>query len=124
MPTLFLAEDDQFMIRLYERAFAAEGYDLKVAKDGEEALAALAGIDPKPAVIILDVMMPKVNGLDVLAKIKEDPALRAIPVVMLTNLEGKENEDKARGLGALEYLAKSENTPDQVVAKVLARTGK
>jgi CheY-like chemotaxis protein len=119
----FLAEDDTFMARLYERVFTSSGHELVVAHDGEEALAKLKELDPKPNVIILDIMMPKLNGLDLLAKIKEDDTLKTIPVAMLTNLAGKENEERARSLGAREYLLKSEFLLDQVVEKILALAG-
>lgn len=108
------------MFRLYERSFASAGHTLEVAKDGEEALAKLSAMNPKPSVIVLDVMMPKKNGFEVLQELKKDSALAEIPVVLLTNLSGDEDKRKGLALGAKEYLIKSDYEPQQVVEKVLA----
>lgn len=118
MAKLFIAEDDPLMIRMYERAFRLGGHELTMAGDGEEALATLQKMDQKPDVIILDIMMPKISGFDVLRKIKEDENLKKIPVILLTNLSGQEDAEKGLELGAVLYLVKSEYSPKQVVEKV------
>ena len=115
---LFMAEDDPLMSRMYERAFRLAGDELIMAHDGEEALAMLQKAEEKPAVILLDVMMPKINGFDVLRKIKEDEKLKSIPVIMLTNLAGDSDAEKALSLGAVLYLVKSQYNPKDIVAKV------
>jgi CheY-like chemotaxis protein len=119
MANFFIAEDDPLMSRMYERAFRLGGHAITMAADGEAALAELAKISPKPDVIILDVMMPKMSGFDVLAKVKKDKALKDIPTVMLTNLAGKEDAEKAIALGAASYLIKSDYNPKQVVDKMV-----
>ncbi len=108
------------MFRLYERVFTLAGHTLEVATDGEEALVKLASMNPKPAAIILDVMMPKKNGFEVLQELTKNPELAAIPVVLLTNLSGDEDKRRGLALGAKEYLIKSDYEPQQVVDKVLA----
>lgn len=113
-----MAEDDPLMSRMYERAFRLGGHELVMAFDGEEALEKLQKIEPKPVLIMLDVMMPKVNGFDVLRQIKQDEKLKHIPVIMLTNLAGESDAEKALGLGAVLYLVKSEYDPKEVVEKV------
>jgi CheY-like chemotaxis protein len=118
MAKLFIAEDDQFMMRLYERAFRLGGHELTIAGDGEAALASLEKMDPKPSCIMLDVMMPKLSGFDVLRKIKEDDRIKNIPVVLLTNLAGPQDEKKGLELGAVLYLVKSQYKPRQVVEKI------
>ena len=118
MSTLFIAEDDPLMSRMYERAFKLGGHELSMAGDGEEALAALEKMDPKPNIILLDVMMPKMSGFDVLRKIKTDEKLKNIPVILLTNLAGQADAEKGLELGAVLYLVKSQYDPKQVVAKV------
>lgn len=118
MANLFIAEDDPLMSRMYERAFRLGGHELKMAGDGEEALATLEKMDPKPVVILLDVMMPKVSGFDVLRKIKADEKLKNIPVILLTNLAGEQDAEKGLSLGAVLYLIKSQYDAKQVVAKV------
>ena len=118
MSKLFIAEDDPLMIRMYERAFKLGGHELMMASNGEEALTTLEKADPKPVLILLDVMMPKMSGFDVLRKIKADEKLKNIPVILLTNLAGQEDAEKGLSLGAVLYLVKSQYDPKQVVAKV------
>ena len=118
MAKLFIAEDDPLMSRMYERAFRMGGHDLTMAGDGEEALTTLAKMEPKPTLILLDVMIPKMSGFDVLRKVKEDTALKSIPVILLTNLAGEKDAEKGLELGAVMYLVKSQYNPKQVVEKV------
>lgn len=115
---LFLAEDDPLMSRMYERAFKSNGFDLKMTFDGEEATNTLKSMDPRPTVILLDVMMPKKSGFDVLRDIKADENLKNIPVIMLTNLAGEKDAEKGLELGAVLYLVKSQYSPKEIVVKV------
>ena len=82
------------------------------AADGEEGLEKAKTVNP--TIILLDVMMPKMNGLDVLDKLKLDPSTKAIPVVMLTNLAGQRDAETAMAKGAVKYIIKSEYEPKQV----------
>ena len=119
MAKLFMAEDDPLMSRMYERAFRLGGHEVTIAHDGEEALTLLQKSAEKPdAVILLDIMMPKMNGFDVLRKIKEDAKLKNIPVILLTNLAGEQDAEKGLQLGAVLYLVKSQYTPKQIVEKI------
>ena len=118
MAKLFIAEDDPLMSRMYERAFRLGGHELIMAGDGEEALAQLAKMEQKPSIILLDVMMPKMSGFDVLRKIKADEKLKSVPVILLTNLAGEADAQKGLELGAVLYLVKSQYDPKQFVAKV------
>ena len=118
MSILFIAEDDPLMSRMYEKAFKLGGHDLTLAHDGEEALSTLQKMEKKPGVILLDVMMPKMSGFDVLRKIKAEETLKNIPVILLTNLAGQEDAEKGLQLGAVVYLIKSQYSPKQVVDKV------
>lgn len=119
MPTiLFLAEDDPLMSRMYERAFTASGYSLEMAFDGEEAISKLEKMNSAPTVILLDIMMPKKNGFDVLRQIKQNDKLKKVPVVMLTNLAGQEDAEKALSLGAVLYLVKSQYDPKEIINKI------
>ncbi len=113
-----MAEDDPLMSRMYERAFRLSGHKLTMAGDGEEALSVLQKGESKPEIILLDVMMPKISGFDVLKKIKEDLSLKSIPVVLLTNLAGQADAEKGLKLGAVSYLVKSQYSPKQIVEKV------
>ena len=113
---ILLVEDDPLIVHLYEEVFKRAGYQLETAFDGEAGLKKMA--ESKPDLVLSDIMMPKMNGLELLQKIKGDPNLKNIPVVLLTNL-GKEGDTK-RGieLGAVTYLVKSQYTPKEVVKKV------
>ncbi len=118
MANIFLIEDDPLMVRMYEKAFKLSGYEVEMAFDGEEALAKLEAAKSKPTLILLDIMMPKLNGLEVLRRLKQDANLKNIPVIMLTNLAGEADAEKALGLGAVLYLVKSQYEPRQIVDKV------
>ncbi|MDD5342578.1 MAG: response regulator [Patescibacteria group bacterium] len=117
MAKILLIEDDPLMVRMYQRKFKADGHDLGIALDGEEGLVKVREF--KPDLVLLDIMMPKLDGLEVLKRMKADSKLKSIPVILLTNL-GASEEDVNRGLelGAVAYLIKSEYQPDEVVTKV------
>lgn len=118
MLPLFLVEDDPLMSRMYERAFKASGFDVKMAFDGEEAINIFKTIDPKPVIAVVDVMMPKKSGFDVLRFAKSDEKLKEIPIVLLTNLSGVQDAKKGLELGAVAYLVKSDYTPKEIVDKI------
>ncbi|MFA6341046.1 MAG: response regulator [Candidatus Paceibacterota bacterium] len=118
MINIFLAEDDPLMIRIYEKTFRIAGFHLDIALDGDEAIQKLTIIDPKPAVIILDIMMPKKTGFDVLEFTKKNNDLKDIPVILLTNLFGEQDEKKGFELGAVAYLVKSQSSPMEIAEKV------
>lgn len=115
-PKILLIEDDMFMRRLYSDVFTLEGFDFATAENGEEGL--LQIYKETPALVLLDIMMPNMNGLEVLEKLKIDPRTKNIPVVMLTNLSGKTEENNAIQKGATKYLVKSEYEPKQIVGIV------
>src|SRR3989338_6119229 len=118
MAKIFLMEDDPLMIRMYEKAFKLSGYEVETAFDGEEGLTKLKAAEPKPTLILLDIMMPKLSGFDVLKEIKKSQELKNIPVIALTNLAGQADAEKALELGAVLYLVKSQYDPQEVVNKI------
>ena len=108
MPKLLLIEDDSLMIRMYQRKFEYVGFELQTALNGEDGLVKVKEF--MPDLVLLDIMMPKMNGLEVLKALKADPEeeIRNIPVVLLTNLGGSQDDvDKGLELGAVAYLVKS-----------------
>jgi CheY-like chemotaxis protein len=118
---ILLVEDDVFMRRLYTDAFKHEGYTITTSENGQEGL--LQVYKEPPTVALLDVMMPKMNGLELLEKIKSDPTTKQIPVVMLTNLAGQADAENSLKKGAVRYIVKSEYEPKQVtqiVKEILA----
>lgn len=116
MIKVFIVEDDPLMSRMYQKIFIFEKYEVEMAGDGEEALAKIA--NAKPTVILLDVMMPKMNGLQVLERLKADPATKGIPVIMLTNLAGQQDAETALSKGAVKYIVKSEHEPKEIADMV------
>lgn len=114
---LLLAEDDIQLVDMYSRKFALDGFETVVAEDGQKAIDVLKeGF--KPDVAILDVMMPMVDGLEVLKYIKAQKELEDMVVIMLTNLSDEKTAEKIYELGATEYLVKAELTPLEVSNKV------
>lgn len=114
---ILLAEDDIQLVDMYSRKFSLEGFEVKLAEDGQKAIDALnQGFVPDVA--ILDVMMPMVNGLEVLKYMKEQKNLTDVIVIMLTNLSDEKTAEKIYELGATEYLVKAEYTPLEVSNKV------
>lgn len=120
-PLLFLAEDDPLLTKMYSAKFTKEGFRLLTAGDGQEAYDTIT--KNKPDFLILDVMMPKLSGLELLEKLRQESHFKDIPVMMLTNLTQKEEAQKALDLGAKEYLIKANLTPSQVVEKVKLHLG-
>lgn len=116
MSKVLIVEDDPLMSRMYQKIFTFEGYEVEMAGDGEEGLEKAKKVIP--TIILLDVMMPKMNGMQVLEKLKVDPATKAIPVVMLTNLAGQQDAEAALAKGAVKYIIKSEYEPKQVASMV------
>jgi len=116
MIKVFIVEDDPLMSRMYQKIFTFEKYDVEMAGDGEEALAKIPTANA--TIILLDVMMPKMNGLQVLERLKADPATNHIPVVMLTNLAGQQDAETALSKGAVKYIVKSEHEPKEVADMV------
>jgi len=116
MAKILIVEDDPLMSRMYQKIFKFEGYDVEMAANGEEGLEKVKSA--KPTLILLDIMMPKMNGLEVLEKLKADPATKTIPVVVLTNLAGQSDAEKALSMGAIKYIIKSEYEPKQVANMV------
>jgi CheY-like chemotaxis protein len=116
MPKVLIVEDDPLISRMYQKIFTFEQFEVDVAPNGEEALAKVSIF--KPELILLDVMMPKMNGLQVLEKLKENEQTKNIPVVMLTNLAGQQDAETAIAKGAVKYIIKSEYEPKQVVDMV------
>jgi DNA-binding response OmpR family regulator len=122
MAKVLLVEDDVALRDIYSARFMAEGYDVVTASDGEMALT--QAVKEKPNLIILDVMMPKISGFDVLDILRATPETKDTKVIMMTALSQEADVDKGKSLGADEYLVKSQVTLTDVINKakeVLAR---
>lgn len=113
---ILLIEDDAFLAGIYARKLELAGYDVSLATNGEDGLR-LAAKD-LPALVLLDLVLPKVDGFEVLTKIKEDAATRSIPVIILSNLGQREDVERCMAIGAAGYVIKAHALPDETVAKV------
>ena len=116
MARILIIEDDALIARMYEAAFRFEKFEVDVAHNGKDGLEKLK--KNRPSLILLDIMMPVMNGLEVLKQIKDDPRYKGIPVVMLTNLFGSKDIEEALSLGAVKYIVKSKYKPKEVVAQI------
>lgn len=116
MPKIVCAEDDKLISASLIEGFKAAGFDANPAYDGEEAIAKIKEIQPD--VVLLDIMMPKLDGLGVVWELKANPETANLPVVMLTNLSDPETVSKILEAGITDYLLKSEQTIDQIIEKV------
>ena len=104
---VLLVDDDPLIIRMYQLNFTRDGYEVITAFDGEGAI--MSAKRDKPDIILLDLMMPKMNGVETLKILKNDADTKDIPVIILTNLgDSQDDMKKAKEMGALDYLVKSE----------------
>ena len=117
MKKILLIEDDSLMVNMYKKKFLHDGFEVEVALDGVEGEQKVKQV--KPDIIILDIMLPKMSGTDLLERIKKEPSVSSIPVLVLTNLNTNQEEvAKTLELGAKEILQKTDYTPQQVVDKI------
>lgn len=113
---VLVIEDEKAIRSMYDTSLKNNGYAAITAPDGEAGLAAAAA--EQPDVILLDVMMPKLDGWAVLESLKGDPKTKDIPVVMLTNLGQDEDRTRGQQLGAVDYWVKADLTPMQINEKL------
>lgn len=117
MPRVLIVEDDEIMLNMYVKKFTKEGFDISTARDGSIGL--VRAVNDVPNVIMLDLMMPESDGFEMLEALHAHPKLKNIPVVVLTNISSDADEQRARLLGATDYLIKAENHPGMVVNRVV-----
>lgn len=115
---MVIVEDDPLLMRLYQEAFEKRGYAPQVYFDGVEAYRALSEMPEKPTLVLSDVMMPKMNGLELLEKMRGSADLRNILFVLSTNLSEKKYAEKGLALGAAAYLVKGEYAVKEFVDKI------
>ena len=118
---ILLIEDEEIMINLLQRKLSQEGYEVLVAKDGEEGLKSIR--EAKPDLILLDIIMPKMGGFEVMEEMNKDKELKKIPVIIISNSGQPVEIDKAQRLGVKDWLIKTEFDPQEVVDKVKKQIG-
>ncbi len=113
---ILLIEDDPFLSSMYSTKFEMENFYVSSAEDGEKGLK--LALNEKPDIILLDILMPKMNGFEVLEKLKANEETNKIPVILLTNLNQKDEIERGMSLGANDYLIKAHFMPSEVVDKI------
>ena len=113
---ILLVEDDNALADVYLNRLTSEGFDVRRVDNGEDALA--AAVEFHPDLIVLDVMMPKISGFDVLDILKNTPATAQIKVMMLTALGQESDQKKANDLGADDYLVQSQISTSEVIKRI------
>jgi CheY-like chemotaxis protein len=116
MAKVLLIEDDPLIFRLYKKLFTLEKFEIKLAKDGQEGLDTLK--DYQPDVILLDIMMPNMNGLEMLSQLKSKPKTKDTPVIVLTNIADMNVTNRAISAGAIQCIIKSQVDPSEVITAV------
>ena len=113
---ILIAEDDQFLTKIYRMTLEQEGFEVTLAKDGVQAMEFVK--KDKPAVILLDIIMPKKDGFEVLKELKESAEFKDIPVLVLSNLGQESDIAKARKAGAVDYVIKGNVEVEDVIKKI------
>ena len=122
MPKILLIEDEEIMIELLEKKLAQEGYEVSVARDGEEGLRLMREIWPD--LVLLDIILPKMGGFDVLKEMNKNPSLKKIPVIIISNSGQPVELNKALKLGVKDWLIKTEFEPRILIEKIIKQIGR
>ena len=115
-PKVLLVEDDPSLAQIYKVELEMDGFEVVVSTDGEQGLNAAK--NDQPNLILLDIVLPKINGLVVLEKLKQTEEVKNIPVIVITNFGQEENVKKAFTLGAEDFILKYQTTPAEVAQKI------
>lgn len=118
---ILLVEDDVALSAVYRSRLEIEGFDVREANNGEDALSAT--VEYRPDLILLDVMMPKISGFDVLDILRNTPETANVRIIMLTALSQPKDKERAESLGVDDYLVKSQVVIGDVVARVKHHLG-
>jgi DNA-binding response OmpR family regulator len=119
---VLIVEDDSFLANAYRVKLSKQGFEIKIAGDGIEALSTLKAFTPD--VILLDLVMPNMDGFTFLRTMRADEKIKDIPVIVASNLGQKEDTDEAKKLGAIDFVIKSNLTMQDLVTKINAVTQK
>jgi DNA-binding response OmpR family regulator len=117
-PTILLVEDDPFLSSILQLKLDKENFKTIRAADGEEALNLLTEQGIKPDAILLDLILPKKNGFEVLETIRQDPTLEKLPVIIISNLGQPSDIDRGKALGVIDYFVKAKLSVDELVNKI------
>lgn len=118
---ILLVEDDEFLAELYGTKLGLEDYEVILATDGEKGLKMIK--EKKPDLVLLDIILPKMDGFEILKAVKDDKTIKRVPIILLTNLSQKDEVKKGLELGAKDYLIKAHFMPSEVVKKIKEALG-
>ena len=113
---ILIIEDDKFLRELIVKKLVNEGFDVHEAVDGESGVKKIKEL--RPDLVLLDLILPGIDGFEVLSRIKEDPSMETIPVIILSNLGQKEDIERGLKLGARDFLVKAKFTPSEIIQKI------
>ena len=113
---VLIVEDDVFLRKILATKFGKEGFEVRLAADGAEALELMR--QKKPSLVLLDLILPKVSGFEVLTEMRTDDTLKDLPVMVLSNLGQEEDQERASELGAIGFMTKADFSINEVVMKV------
>jgi len=113
---ILIVEDDKFLRELIVKKLLGENYDVVEAADGEEGVKKIK--EEKPDLVLLDLILPGIDGFGVLSQVKEDPAFASLPVIILSNLGQKDDVERGLKLGAVDYMIKAHFTPGEIIEKI------
>ena len=113
---ILIIEDEEIMFSLLEKRLKGEGYDIQIARDGQAGLAMMR--QEKPDLVLLDIIMPKMNGFDVLEAMRADSSLKDVSAIIISNSGQSVELDRAKELGVKDWLIKTEFDIQEVLAKV------
>jgi CheY-like chemotaxis protein len=116
MAKILLIEDDALIVKIYSTRLKADGFTVLSADNGEDG--AVLATKEQPDLIVLDVMMPKLDGFSVLEKLRADPNLSKIPILIYSNLAQDSEIEKAKQFGATEFIVKANISPTELVNKI------
>lgn len=115
---ILIAEDEEDLREMYSVALTGGGFEVLQAKNGKEVFEWLEKMDGKVDLILMDIIMPEMDGFEALETLKKDERYRKIQVIVSTNLDNDEDSAQAMGLGAKEYFVKSRHTPAELVSHI------
>jgi DNA-binding response OmpR family regulator len=114
--TILVIEDDRFLRELMSQKLIKEGFKTSQAVDGEEGFKKIK--EEKPGLVLLDLILPGIDGFEVLTRVKADPEIANTPIIILSNLGQREDVERGMKLGATDYLIKAHFTPGEIIEKI------
>lgn len=119
---VLIVEDEKILLDLLEKKLIKEGYEVFTAQDGEKGLKLIR--EKKPDLILLDIIMPKIGGFEVMEIMAKEPELKKIPIIIISNSGQPVEIERAQKLGAKDWLIKTEFDPQEVIEKVIKQIGR